>query len=338
MLKTLYAQDKFKNFSGQGNPELTGFSGLLNPAPVLNSQVNAGYIDSAFLDKYAAISVNLFMPSNATNAMYDGDTWYFEFDFVVAGSGTGDIFVKDTTVQNSTSQNKALVNVPKGPEGGTSADVWPMWRWNANVTLTSQPVSTNGSVTFNANGGTFADGNATFGPIEGTIDAAIAADAIPADPTYPGYTFLGWVDAAIANPTESDIVDAPAAFPENDLVLNAYWVKNVNITFANTGDTTIDPITNVTPNTEFKDIVNPTKEGYTFVGWDVRGGELPEVYPSVDTTYTAVWATNVSVSFETNGAAAIPSVEGFEGAPFEATIAPEGRPLLCWLAPQRKPC
>ena len=135
-----YDKDFFTHsyISGQNdlsvNPEIGAFTGKLNPTPVLNSQVSAGYIDSAFLDEYAAISVNLFMPSGSKNAMYDDSTWIFEFDLKVADSATGegDLFVKDTTVQNSTSQNKALVNVPKGPEGGTNADVWPMWRWNAN--------------------------------------------------------------------------------------------------------------------------------------------------------------------------------------------------------------
>ena len=72
------------------NPEVGAFTGKLNPAPVLTSQVNAGYIDSAFLDEYAAISVNLFMPSGSTNAMYDDSTWIIEFDFTVADTATGE--------------------------------------------------------------------------------------------------------------------------------------------------------------------------------------------------------------------------------------------------------
>ncbi len=316
------------------NPEVGAFTGKLNPAPVLTSQVNAGYIDSAFLDEYAAISVNLFMPSGSTNAMYDDSTWIFEFDLTIAetATGEGDLFVKDTTVQNSTSQNKALVNVPKGPEGGTNADVWPMWRWNANVTLTSQPVSVDGSVTFNANSGKFADGTD-----KAVVNGIISKEyEVPANPTRDGYTFIGWIDATDTTPTyeEAQATVLVDAIPYEPVAYNAYWIKNVNITFNTDGGTEIAAHENVTPYTEFAAVEAPTKSGYTFVGWDVRGNmTLPETYPDVNTTYTAIWAKDVIVSFNTNGAAAIESIEGVAGEAFEAEIADpskEGHRFVKW--------
>ena len=316
------------------NPEVGAFTGKLNPAPVLTSQVNAGYIDSAFLDEYAAISVNLFMPSGSTNAMYDDSTWIFEFDLTIAetATGEGDLFVKDTTVQNSTSQNKALVNVPKGPEGGTNADVWPMWRWNANVTLTSQPVSVDGSVTFNANSGKFADGTD-----KAVVNGIISKEyEVPANPTRDGYTFIGWIDATDTTPTyeEAQATVLVDAIPYEPVAYNAYWIKNVNITFNTDGGTEIAAHENVTPYTEFAAVEAPTKSGYTFVGWDVRGNmTLPETYPDVNTTYTAIWAKDVIVSFNTNGAAAIESIEGVAGEAFEAEIAnpsKEGHRFVKW--------
>ena len=71
----------------------------------------------------------------------------------------------------------------------------------------------------------------------------------------------------------------------------------------------------------FADIADPTLDGYTFKGWDVKGGELPETYPDKDTTYTAIWAKQVTVSFDTDGAAAIEAVKGDAGDAFEAVIA-----------------
>ena len=316
------------------NPEVGAFTGKLNPAPVLTSQVNAGYIDSAFLDEYAAISVNLFMPSGSTNAMYDDSTWIIEFDFTVAdtATGEGDLFVKDTTVQNSTSQNKALVNVPKGPEGGTNADVWPMWRWNANVTLASQPISVEGTVTFNANSGKFADGND-----KAVVDGIISKKyEVPANPTRDGYTFIGWIDATDTTPTyeEAQATVPVETIPYEPVVYNAFWIKNVNITFDTDGGSQIAARENVTPYTEFAPVAAPTKDGYTFVGWDVRGNmTLPETYPDVNTTYTAIWAKNVTVSFNTNGAAAIGSIDGVAGEAFEAVIASpskEGHRFVKW--------
>ena len=304
------------------NPEAGNYTGTLTPEPVLNSQVSAGYIDSAFLDEYAAVSVNLFTESGSNNAMYDDSTWIFEFDLVVAetATGEGDLFVKDTTVQNSTSQNKALVNVPKGPADGTNADVWPMWRWNANVTLTSQPISTLGSVTFNANGGKFADGEAEA-VVDGDIGDEVAA---PAAPTRDGYTFIGWVDATDTTPTyeEAQATVPVAEIPYEPVAYNAFWINNVTITFDTDDGSVIPAHENVTPYTEFAAVAAPTKDGYTFVGWDVRGNmTLPETYPDVDTTYKAIWAKNVTVSFDTNGAAAIESIDGVAGEAFEAVIA-----------------
>lgn len=292
--------------------------------PNLKTQVNNGYIDTAFTDAYGAISVVVKVNAgNESNVKYDNSTWLFELELTVkedaaATDGIGDLFVKDTTVQNSTTQTNAVVNVPKGPADGTDADIWAMWLWDANVTLSSQPVSTNSSVTFNANTGAFAaDDTETFFT-EGQIGTAIA-DAIPAI-SKDGYSFMGWVDATDTTPTYEEIVTAPTNYPEADLVLNAYWMENVDITFETDGGTAIPTLTGVTPYAEFADIADPTKAGYTFKGWDVKGGDLPDTYPDVDTTYTAIWAKNVVVSFDTDGADPIEAIPGAAGDPFTATI------------------
>ncbi len=312
-----------------------GMTGYFVTNANLQSQVDAGYITADQLNDYGVFVANVAIKDGAT-AKFDGSDWLFEFELKVASdaSGEGDLFTVEELYQ-STSRKKALGDVPKGIEGGIGADAWSMWVWDADFNFESQPVSTISSITFQANGGAFAGGADTFGPIEGTIEEAIPADKLPANPAYEGYTFLGWVDAEIANPTEDDVIATPSQYPMDDLVLNAYWVKNVNITFADTGDTVIESITNVTPGTPFKEIANPTKAGYTFVGWDVRGNmDLPDSYPSVDTTYTAIWAINVEVSFETNGADPIDSVAGYEGDEFKAEIAKpqkEGHYFVGWL-------
>ena len=316
------------------NPAATnGVTGFFVTNANLQSQVNAGYISADQLNEYGVFAVNL--ATDGTTVKHEGSDWLFEFELEVldTAAGEGDLFTVEELYQTTT-RTKALGDVPKGVEGGASSDTWSMWVWDATFNFESQPISTISSVTFEANGGTFADGEETYGPIEGTISEAIAADALPQNPSYAGYTFLGWVDASIANPTQDDIVAAPSVYPDDDLVLNAYWIKNVTITFADTGDTVIDAIADVTPGTAFKDIADPVKDGYTFVGWDVRGGDLPEVYPTADTTYTAIWATNVEVSFDMNGADPVGPFAGFDGAPFEEEIAtPEkaGHYFVGWL-------
>ncbi len=306
--------------------------------PNLNSQIANGYIDSDFTSKYAAFGVTVDMQTaNGQNAMYDDSTWLFKIVLTVDenATGEGDLFVQPTTVQNTSNQTYGAVNVPKGPATGSSVDVWAMWLWDANVTLSSQPVATWSTVTFNANGGAFAADDADEFVIKDEIDADIT-EKITNIPSISrdGYSFMGWVDAADTTPTYEEIIDVPAEMPEDELVLNAYWMENVDITFNTDGGSDIAPHTNVTPYADFADVAEPTKAGYTFVGWDVRGGKLPETYPDVDTTYKAIWAPNVTVSFNTDGGSQVPSISGYEGQEFDAskvgTPTKEGNYFIGW--------
>ena len=198
-----------------------GVAGTFTANPNLNSQVANGYVDSAFLDSYAAFAVNVEVKSaNEKNVMYDNSDWLFEFTLTVADNarGEGDLFVKDTTVQNTTTQTNAAVNVPKGPADGTDADLWAMWLWDATPVLSSQPVSTISSVTFKATTGAFAAADTETYIVEDMIDTAIDASAIPAV-SKEGYTFMGWIDASDETPTLEECIEAPAAIPENDRIL-----------------------------------------------------------------------------------------------------------------------
>ena len=313
-----YDKDFFTHSYASGRTALevnpaAGVSGYVNATPNLASQVAGGYIDSAFLAENGAFAVNLNASADGKNVMFDDSTWLFEFTLTVSedASGEAELFVKDTTVQ-STERTDAAITIPKGPEGGTAATVYDMWLWDANVVLSSQPVSTLGSVTFNANGGKFAGGEEEI--VRGTDigDAVTAPDA----PSYDGYTFIGWIDAADDTPTydEAKATVVVDAIPEDAITYNAFWIKNVTITFNTDGGSAIAPHENVTPYTDFADVADPTKTGYTFLGWDV---EIPETYPDVDTTYTAKWALNVTVSFDTDGGTEIPSVDGYAGQEYD---------------------
>ena len=315
------------------NPAISNVSGSFAADYDMSKKAADNGVDSAFLADNSAMYVTLVV-NDGNNMMFNDSTWMFEFDFVVAGDadGEGDLFVKESTIQN-TSNEDALVNVPKGPAGGNSLTAWPMWLWDATPVLDSQPVSTISSVTFNANGGEYEDGTDTY-KVEDLIDAAIDASTIPA-PSKTGYSFMGWIDAADTTPTYEEIIEIPAAIPENDLVLNAYWMENVTITFETGEGTPIAPHENVTPYADFADVTPPTRDGYTFVGWDVRGNmELPETYPAESTTYTAIWALNVTVSFNTDGGTEIAPIKGVEGEPFDASAVADptkaGHNFIMW--------
>ncbi|MBQ2842149.1 MAG: InlB B-repeat-containing protein [Clostridia bacterium] len=170
-------------------------------------------------------------------------------------------------------------------EGKTFEAQWTEKTYNAN---------------FKANGGLFADGETTT-VVPTKFGAAIIA---PAAPARDGYTFAGW-----------DTV--PAAMPANDVTIVAKWTVNeYTITFADTGDTTIEPIKQAY-GTAVTAPAAPTKTGYTFAGWDA----MPATMPAKDTTVTAKWTkNNYTVTWNVDG---VKSTEIYE---FGATIVKPADP------------
>ncbi len=121
------------------------------------------------------------------------------------------------------------------------------------------------TITFDSNGGS------TVPSI--TQDFATAVTA-PADPTREGYTFTGWNQ------------DVPTTIPAENVTLTAQWTINqYTITFNTNGGTTIDPIKQ-DYNSAVTAPADPTREGYTFAGWD---NEIPTVIPAENVTITASW-------------------------------------------------
>jgi len=113
-----------------------------------------------------------------------------------------------------------------------------------------------------------------------------SAVTAPQEPTKEGFDFDGW---------DKEI---PATMPAEDMTITAKWkVKSSTITFNTDGGTKIDPITQ-----EYGAAVpapqEPTKEGYTFNGWDK---EIPATQPAEDMTITAKWTPiEYTVSFDAN--------------------------------------
>ena len=75
----------------------------------------------------------------------------------------------------------------------------------------------------------------------------------------------------------------------NDHTLYAQWTVNqYTITFDSAGGSAVDSITEDF-GSEITAPTNPTKQGYTFDGWDP---ELPETMPAGDLQLTAQWTAN----------------------------------------------
>ena len=153
----------------------------------------------------------------------------------------------------------------------------------------------------------------TFDTDGGSEVASITQDygttiAKPTDPTKTGYTFGGW-DKTI-----------PDTMPANNLTIKAKWTINkYTITFNTDGGSKIDPITQ-NYGTAITAPADPTKEGYTFAGWDEN---IPANMPAKNMTIKAKWTINqYTVTFK-NGDEVVKSAEMNYGSTIAAPKAPD---------------
>ena len=144
------------------------------------------------------------------------------------------------------------------PLGGTYTE-------NAGITLYPVWTPNRYTITFDTAGGS------DIASITQDYGTAITA---PTNPTREGYTFIGW-DKAI-----------PVTMPAENMTITAKWkVNSYTITFDTNGGSTIAPITQ-DYGTAIAAPANPTKEGYTFVGWNT---EIPATMPAENVTIKAKW-------------------------------------------------
>ena len=134
-----------------------------------------------------------------------------------------------------------------------------------NMTLTAKWTANSYTIAFDT------DGGSAVAPITQDYGTAITA---PADPTREGYTFIGW-DKAI-----------PSTMPAENVTITAKWkVNQYTITFDSNGGSAVAPITQ-DYGTAITAPADPTREGYTFIGWDKA---IPATMPAGDMTITAKW-------------------------------------------------
>ena len=163
----------------------------------------------------------------------------------------------------------------------------------------------------------------TVKPENGKADITITQDygtpiTAPADPTREGYTFIGW-DKAI-----------PATMPAENVTITAQWeINQYTITFDTAGGSTVAPITQ-DYGTAITAPANPTREGYTFLGWDKA---IPATMPAENVTITAKWKVNsYTITFDTAGGSKIAPITQDYGTAITAPANParEGYTFLGW--------
>ncbi len=287
------------NPSATSSAAITGTYGNFTKAStsndVIKGLVNNGYITSDFSKATNAFTISYrFDP--AVCAVLSSDEWFVEFDLQVRADakGWGDFYIVEETIQNSGEGYYAYINLPLGKEGETEKDgkSLAMFEWVPIVSNESNPVTVESTITFEGEGGTFAEnGEGTY--VIGSESNVYIGDKItaPADPTRDGYEFMGWVDE------NGDAAEIPTEMPLEDLTFYATWSKKAEITFVfNNGDP--DLVEEVVSGQPFEAPENPTKEGHQFIGWDndpddgkISIAPLPDEYPAEDTVYTAIFDT-----------------------------------------------
>ena len=137
------------------------------------------------------------------------------------------------------------------------------------------------TITFDANGGEFADGSSTA-TATGDYGSGIK---LPAEPTREGFIFKGW-----------DNLPADGKMPAEDMKVTAKWeavVETYTLTI-NANGGTIDGQAQLTKELaegeEIGTLSTPVKDGYTFKGWNnmPADGKMP----AADLEITAKWEAN----------------------------------------------
>ena len=203
--------------------------------------------------------------------------------------------------------------------GGSDGNGTSAYDKDENITLYAQWMEApDCTVRFETDGGTMT------GPTE-VLHKTNTPIAKPDNPTKPGYTFTGWyTDLTYTQLWNFD------DWVTGEMMLYAGWkVNRYTITFDTAGGSKIDSITQ-DYGTAITTPANPTREGYTFIGWN---REVPETMPAENVTITAQWKINrYTITFDTAGGSEIASITQDYGTAITVPANPtrEGYTFIGW--------
>lgn len=169
---------------------------------------------------------------------------------------------------------------------------------------------------------TYKDGDSEYA--KQVLPSGTLATRPDAPAATPGYTFGGW------NKADGTAWDYASDKVTDNITLYAKWTANTyTITFDTVGGSEIAPITQ-DYGTAITVPADPTREGYTFIGWDK---EIPTTMPAENMTVTAQWEINqYTITFDTNGGSEIAPITQDYGTVITAPEAPEreGYTFIGW--------
>ena len=169
---------------------------------------------------------------------------------------------------------------------------------------------------------TYKDGDSEYA--KQVLPSGTLATRPDAPAATPGYTFGGW------NKADGTAWDYASDKVTDNITLYAKWAANTyTITFDTAGGSEIAPITQ-----DYGTVITapeaPTREGYTFIGWDK---EIPTTMPAENMTVTAQWEINrYTITFDTAGGSEITPITQDYGTAITAPADPtrEGYTFIGW--------
>ena len=149
------------------------------------------------------------------------------------------------------------------------------------ATMPAEDVTISGTFTVNTYTITYMVDGEVYQTVIVTYGATITLIDAPAK---DGYTFSGWLDA-------------PSAMPAHDVTINGHFVTDAyTVTYMVDGE--VYKTFQVAYGTEIPTVEVPSKEGYTFSGWN----EIPTTMPAEDVIISGVFTINkYLVTFKIDG-------------------------------------
>ena len=106
------------------------------------------------------------------------------------------------------------------------------------------------------------------------------------DPTLEGYEFIGWSE------------QLPESMPDHDIEVHAIFNK-VEFTITYMVDGTVYKVETYRENDTIQKLTMPSKEGYTFSGWDKT---LPDTMPKYDIVVNGTYEKNqYTITYKVDG-------------------------------------
>ena len=286
---------------------VTGAGGHLEEGTVLN--VEAVPSEGHYFDKWSddntdnprSITVDAVLSLTAEFGVYS-----YKLTYTVDGENYNESEVEYGT---------ALTAIAEPTKEGYTFSGWE----GLPATMPAQDVTVTGTFSINTYKATFMIGEETIATLDVVYNEPVVA---PDAPAKEGHTFAGWQDV-------------PDRMPAHDItVLGSYTVNKYKLTYTVDGEKYNE--SEVEYGTALTAIAEPTKEGYSFSGWD----GLPATMPAQDVTVTGTFSINTYKATFMIGEETIATLDVVYNEPVVAPDAPakEGHTFAGWQdVPDRMP-